>query len=62
MNKLMDIFAQRRLIVNLLLKAQHIKLGMNSLLGILESLVPLQSETINSCLTQDSSNWEIITL
>ena len=61
MNKFLDIFNQRRLIVDLLLQAPAIRVALPRLLHILERLLIMQSATITSCLLEDSSKWEALT-
>ena len=61
MNKFLDIFNQRRLIVDLLLQAPAIRVALPRLLHILERLSIMQSTTITSCLLEDSSKWETLT-
>ena len=46
MKSLLDIFAQRRLFVNLLLKSNMIKLTLAKLIITLETLNSLSSDTI----------------
>lgn len=47
MNKLVDIFAQRSLIVKHLSRADHINIPMAGLINILEKLTLLKSESIS---------------
>ena len=46
MNALLDIFAFRQLIVDMLIKAEIIHLSLSKLLIILETLKKLNSDTI----------------
>lgn len=52
MNKLVDIFAQRSLIVKCLGRADHINISMAGLINILEKLMLLSSDSISECLSQ----------
>jgi len=38
----------------------RIKLSLNKLVAVLEKLIPLQSDTIITCLNEDSSKWETL--
>ena len=60
MNKLIDIFSARQLIVNELKTLTNINLSLPKLLIILEQIQPLQSETISSFMKQDPSKWEVL--
>lgn len=62
MNNLFDYFANRRLFVDLLLKADNIAMNISKLVNILETLKNLESETIIYCLKQDSKQWESIAI
>lgn len=57
MNKLVDIFAQRSLIVKYLSRADHINIPMAGLINILEKLIFLSSESISLCLSQPVDQW-----
>ena len=58
MNQLMDIFARRQMLADLLLKVPTIKMTLPTLLRVLEALSPLTSEAIHMCFQKDSSEWE----
>ena len=51
MNRLLDIFSQRRLMLDLLLQSPTIDLSLQKLLLILQKLAPMQSATITACLS-----------
>ena len=57
MNYLLDSFAKRRLLVELLLKTPAIKMSLPNLIRVLETLSPLSSQVINDVLTKDSTQW-----
>ena len=52
MNSLLDIFGQRRLIVDLLLQVDQLDLNLSKLLLVLEPLRSMKSETIQTILKQ----------
>jgi len=60
MPALLDVLAQRSLFTKCLLKTDRIKLSLPKLISVLEKLIPLQSDTIMSCLQEDSSKWETL--
>ena len=60
--QLVTALNQRSLFAKCLLQANKIKVSIGKLVMILETLAPLQSETITECLMEDSSKWEQLAL
>ena len=58
MDRLIDVFAQRRLLAEQLLSTQVIKLTIPTLLRVLEMLIPLKVETVVECLSHESNEWD----
>ena len=62
MNQLLDALALRGIFSKLLKQAGAIKLSLPRLVALLEKLVPLQSETIRTCLQAEPDKWETLAL
>jgi hypothetical protein len=60
MNKLHDVFEGREIFLKQLNCCQEIKLNISKLIIVLERLKPMESESINICLKDDSSKWETL--
>lgn len=58
MNELLDILSQRSIFAKLLHEVDRINLTLPRLASVLEKLSPLQQETIEACLKEDSKKWE----
>ncbi len=58
MPKLLDLFAQRRIFIDTLMKKEIIEVIIQQLIFILHFLNPLDAEDIKSCLEKDSKLWE----
>lgn len=40
------------------MEVERIRLTLPRLVAVLDKLVPMQADTINTCLSADSSQWE----
>jgi len=60
MEQLVVVLSQRSLIAKCLLKVDRIRMGISKFVRVLEWLAPLDSETIQACLLEDSMKWELL--
>lgn len=59
MKTLYDVFGQRRLIVDLLLKVDSIQLNISQLIIVLQTISGMQSPSIIEILSLPSSKWTV---
>ena len=62
MSQLLDALAMRGLFSQLLQQAGTIKLTLPRLVALLEKLVPLESQTIRTCLQAEPDKWETLAM
>jgi hypothetical protein len=60
MQLLVDALAQRSVLFSQLEKVNKIALSLPALINILQRLVPMKTESIEMCLSEDSSKWDQI--
>ena len=59
MPKLMELFAHRRIFLDLLLENDWSGLTIQQLLVVLHNLMPLDRQMISTCLKKRPEDWEI---
>ena len=62
LSELEEVISQRVILLQCLKQVVRIKMPINRLVTVLLRLVPLNVETIQECLGQDSSMWEQVSL